>query len=58
MKGEERRIYYYTSRNTGKHEKVFCSRYEYLFLKFHYDIHGLTADEYAEYKSYCSMTEK
>lgn len=57
MKGEERRIYYYTSRNTGKCEKVFCSRYEYLFLKFHYDIDGLSADEYAEYKGYFSMAE-
>jgi hypothetical protein len=57
MKGEERMIYYYTSRNTGKLERVFCSRYEYLFLKFHYDIDGLTADEYAEYKGYCSVAE-
>lgn len=51
-KKEEKQIYYYTSRNTGKREKVFCSRYEYLFLKFHYDINGLTADEYLEYKNY------
>ena len=51
MKGEERKIYYYTSRYTGKREKVFCSRYEYLFLKLHYDINGLSAEEYAEYKS-------
>lgn len=57
MKGEERKIYYYTSRNTGKREKVFCSRPDFLFLKFHYDIDGLSADEYAEYKGYCSMAE-
>lgn len=51
MKGEERKIYYYTSRNTGKLERVFCSRFEYLFLKIHYDVNGLSPDEYEEYKS-------
>jgi hypothetical protein len=56
-KKEERQTYYYTSRNTGKREKVFCTRPDFLFLKFHYDIHGLTADEYHEYKGYFSMAE-
>lgn len=52
MKGEERKIYYYTSRFTGKREKVFCSRYAYLFLKSHYDVDGLSPEEYNEYKNY------
>lgn len=50
MKKEEKQTYYYTSR-TGKREKVFCTRYDYLYLKFHYDIDGLSPDEYAEFKS-------
>lgn len=55
-KKEERQYYTYESETRGRVE-VFCSRYEYLFLKFHYDINGLTADEYSEYKGYCSMAE-
>lgn len=51
MEKEERQTYYYTSRNTGKREKVFCTRDEYLLLKLHYDINGLSPTEYAEFKS-------
>ena len=56
MKGEERRSYVYVN-TKGKVQEVFCTRPQYLFLKFHYDIHGLTADEYSEYKGYFSMAE-
>lgn len=55
-KKEEIQCYAYESKTRGRVE-VFCTRYEYLFLKFHYDINGLTADEYHEYKGYCSMAE-
>ena len=51
MEREEKQIYYYTSKNTGKREKVCCTRLDYLFLKLYYDINGLTPDEYEEYKA-------
>ena len=51
MKREERQIYYYTSRNTGKREKVCCTRSEYLYIKLCYDVNGLSPDEFAEYKA-------
>ena len=50
MKSETKQIYYYTSRNTGEHKKVYCTRLDYLFLKLYYDINGLTSEEYEEYK--------
>ena len=51
MKREERQIYYYTSSNTGKREKVCCTRSEYLFMKLFYDVNGLSPEEFAEYKA-------
>ena len=51
MKSETKQIYYYTSRNTGEREKVYCTRLDYLFLKLYYDINGLTSEEYEEYKA-------
>ncbi len=50
MEKEEKQTYYYTSR-TGKREKVFCTRYEYLLFKLYCDINGLNPTEYAEFKS-------
>ena len=46
-----KKIYYYTSRNTGERRKVYCTRLDYLFLKLYYDINGLTPEEYEEYKA-------
>ena len=46
-----KREYYYTSKNTGKREKVCCTRSEFLYIKLCYDINGLTPDEYEEYKA-------
>ena len=51
MKRAERQIYYYTSKNTGKREKVCCTRSEYLYIKLCYDINGLSPDEFEEYKA-------
>ena len=51
MKREIRQIYYYTSKNTGKREKVCCTRSEYLFMKLCYDVNGLTPEEFEEYKA-------
>lgn len=50
MKGEEKRSYVYVN-TEGKVQEVFCSRRDFLFLKFHYGVDGLSAEEYAEYKS-------
>lgn len=55
-KKEEKQYYTYESETRGRVE-VFCTRPDFLFLKFHYDINGLTADEYEEYKGYCYMAE-
>ena len=43
--------YYYTSKNTGKREKVCCTRREYLYIKLCYDVNGLSPAEYEEYKA-------
>ena len=51
MKRETRQVYYYTSRNTGKREKVCCTRREFLYIKLCYDANGLTPEEYEEYKA-------
>ena len=51
MKREEKQTYNYTSKNTGKREKVCCTRSEYLYMKLCYDVNGLTPDEYEEYKA-------
>ena len=51
MQREERQIYYYTSRNTGKREKVCCTRSEYLYIKLCYDVNGLSPAEFEEYKA-------
>ena len=55
-KKEEIECYTYESATRGR-VQVFCTRYQFLFLKLHYDINGLTADEYAEYKSYFSKAK-
>ena len=46
-----KREYYYTSKNTGKREKVCCTRSEYLYIKLCYDVNGLSPAEYEEYKA-------
>ena len=46
-----KREYYYTSKNTGKREKVCCARSEYLYIKLCYDVNGLTPEEFDEYKA-------
>ena len=51
MKREEKQIYYYTSKSTGKPEEVYCTRREYLYIKLCYDINGLSPDEFEEYKA-------
>ena len=51
MKREEKQVYYYTSKNTGKREKVCCTRLDYLFLKLCYDVNGLSLAEFEEYKA-------
>lgn len=51
MKRAEKQTYYYTSKNTGKREKVCCTRIEYLYMKLCYDINGLSPDEHYEFKA-------
>ena len=51
MKRAERQTYYYTSRNTGEPEEVYCTRGEYLYIKLCYDVNGLSPAEYEEYKA-------
>lgn len=51
MKRETRQIYYYTSKNTGKREAVYCTRSEYLYIKLCYGTNGLSPDEFEEYKA-------
>ena len=46
-----KKIYYYTSKNTGKREAVYCTRSEYLYIKLCYDTNGLSPDEFEEYKA-------
>ena len=46
-----KREYHYTSKNTGKLEKVCCTRREYLYIKLCYDVNGLTPEEFEEYKA-------
>ena len=46
-----KREYYYTSKNTGKSVKVYCTRLDYLSLKLWYDINGLSPAEFEEYKA-------
>ena len=46
-----KKIYYYTSKNTGKREAVCCTRSEYLYTKLCYDAHGLSLAEFEEYKA-------
>lgn len=48
---ETKQIYYYTSKNTGKSEAVYCTRIEYLSLKLCYDANGLSPAEFEEYKA-------
>lgn len=46
-----KKTYYYTSKNTGKREKVCCTRSEFLYIKLCYDVNGLSIDEFEEYKA-------
>lgn len=51
MKRAEKQTYYYTSKNTGKRERVYCTRREFLYIKLCYDINGLSPDEHYEFKA-------
>ena len=51
MEREEKQIYYYTSKSTGKREEVFCTRREFLYIKRCYDANGLSPAEFEEYKA-------
>lgn len=48
---EEKQTWEYVSASTGKTERVYCTRRDYLFLKMCYDVTGLSPEEYKEYKS-------
>ena len=51
MKRGKKQSYFYISKNTGRLEAVYCTRAEYLCIKLHYDINGLTPEEFEEYKA-------
>lgn len=48
---EERKKWTYFSETKGREVEVYCTRREYLFLKWCYDINGLSEEEYREYKN-------